>query len=251
MIKLFVTDLDGCISFPYRAPDWDHMTQIRSLNEESKFDKTIPPLTICTGRPYPYAEAVAQWLHIDIPFVFESAALYLWNGNRIKTALKDENNELQPINELKGWLVNDVLPDFPTAAIEFTKKMDAGVVAPEKDVIDEIHRIVKERVNSLYPQLEIHITDVSVNVLLGGNNKLQGMKLLAEELDITLDDIAYIGDTGGDIPALSHVKMPFCPINATRAVKNVSKEMEGNTSGAVLAAYREIIEYNRSFSSTD
>jgi len=250
MIKLFVTDLDGCISFPFRSPDWDNMAQIRKLNEESKTNKIIPPLSICTGRPYPYAEAVAQWLHIDIPFVFESAGLYLWSGNRIKTALKDEKKELEPINELRSWISNDVLPAFPSAAIEYTKKMDAGVVAPEKSVIDEIHQIIKERVENVYPALEIHITDVSVNVLLGGNNKLQGMKLLADEINISLDEIAYIGDTGGDIPALKEVKMAFCPSNATRAVKNISKEMEGNTSDAVLAAYREIIEYNRTLSGT-
>lgn len=246
MIKLFVTDLDGCISFPFQSPVWENMTQIRKLNEESRSDKTVPALTICTGRPYPYAEAVAQWLNIDIPFVFESAGLYLWSGNFIKNALKDEKNDLLPINELRSWIQDEVLPAFPSAAIEFTKKMDAGVVAPEKSVIDQIHTRIKERVEGSYPMLEIHITDVSVNVLISGNNKLQGMKLLAEELDITLDEIAYIGDTGGDIPALKEVKMAFSPSNATRAVKEVSKEMKGKTSDAVLAAYKEIIEYNRS-----
>lgn len=246
MIKLFVTDLDGCISFPFQAPVWENMSLIRKLNEESRIDDAIPALSICTGRPYPYAEAVAQWLNVDIPFVFESAGLYVWNGNYIKTAVKDEKIELLPIHELRKWIKNEVLPHFPSAAIEFTKKMDAGVVAPQKSVIDDIHKLIKERVEGFYPALEIHITDVSVNVLLGGNNKLQGMKLLAEELNITLNEIAYIGDTGGDIPALKEVKMAFCPSNATRAVKDVSKEMSGKTSDAVLAAYREVIEYNRS-----
>lgn len=245
MIKLFVTDLDGCISFPFQAPIWENMSQIRKLNEESRTDETIPALSICTGRPYPYAEAVAQWLNVDIPFVFESAGLYLWSGNYIKTALKNEKEDLFPITELRNWIQNEVLPDFPSAAVEFTKKLDAGVVAPEKSVIDEIHKIISLKVDESYPTLEIHITDVSVNVLLGGNNKLQGMKLLADELNITLDEIAYIGDTGGDIPALREVKMAFCPSNATRAVKNVSKEMRGKTSDAVLAAYKEVIEYNR------
>lgn len=248
MIKLFVTDLDGCISFPYKAPIWENVSLIRKLNEESRIDKAIPALSICTGRPYPYAEAVAQWLNIEIPFVFESAGLYLWSGNTIKTALKDEKMDLLPINELKSWIENEILPAFPSAAIEFSKKLDAGVVSPEKSVIDEIYQLIKERVDAMYPKLEIHITDVSVNVLLGGNNKLQGMKLMAEELKITLDEIAYIGDTSGDIPALKEVKMAFCPSNATRAVKSVSKEMNGKTSDAVLAAYKEVIEYNRTLS---
>src|SRR5690625_6841963 len=72
MIKLFVTDLDGCISYPYRTPNWDAIQEIRDLNIASRSNPEIPPLTICTGRPHPYAEAVAQWLDVRLPFVFES-----------------------------------------------------------------------------------------------------------------------------------------------------------------------------------
>lgn len=250
MIKLFVTDLDGCISHPFRTPNWNNVEKIRSLNIESRSSEVIPPLTICTGRPYPYAEAVAQWMDVRIPFVFESAGLYHWNGNRVETALNSLKDDLEPIFAMKSWIRNNILPDFPTSNIEFSKMMDAGIVAPEKEIIDTIIPLVKKKIEADFPLLEMHTTDISVNILMPGNNKLQGMKLLAESQNIGLNEIAYIGDTGGDVPALKEVEMPFSPSNATRAVKEVSENIDAETSGAVLTAYKRVIEYNRSFNNT-
>jgi hydroxymethylpyrimidine pyrophosphatase-like HAD family hydrolase len=246
MIKLFVTDLDGCISHPFKTPDWKNIEKIRDLNIESRISDIIPPLTICTGRPYPYAEAVAQWLDVRIPFVFESAGLYHWNGNRVETALNSLQDDLAPIFSLKAWIREHVLPEFPTANIEFSKMMDAGIVAPEKEVIDAIIPLVRKKMETDFPLLEMHTTDISVNILMPGNNKLQGMKLLGESQNVALSEIAYIGDTGGDVPALKEVKMPFSPSNATRAVKDVSENLDAETSAAVLMAYEKVIEYNRS-----
>lgn len=246
MIKLFVTDLDGCISFPFRTPDWDAITEIRRLNIESRSDSTIPPLAVCTGRPYPYAEAVCQWLDVRLPFVFESAALYHWEGNRVQTALNDELSDLEPVREFKAWIQDVILPQFPKAVLEFTKMMDAGIVAHEKEIIDEIYPLVKREIERRGSSMEVHITDVSVNILLPGNNKGRGITMLADSQRLSLDEVAYIGDTGGDIPALKIVGKPFSPDNATRGVKEVSEVLPLKTSSAVLEAYRRVIEQNRS-----
>lgn len=245
MIKLFVTDLDGCVSEPFKTPDWDAINQLRELNQKSRESDLIPPLTICTGRPFPYAEAVAQWLDVQLPFVFESAGLFHWDGFRIETALDSTDGALDPIRQMKKWLQHDILPDFPGAALEFTKMMDAGVVAPDEDVINRIHERVLKKVSADFPGLEVHTTEVSVNILMPGNDKLQGMKLIAKNLDVSLDEIAYIGDTSGDVPALKHVKMPFAPKNARQVAKDHGTVLPFETTRAVVEAYNRIIEYNR------
>lgn len=245
MIKLFVTDIDGCISYPFQTPKWETINKIRELNLLSRTDATVPPLTICTGRPYPYAEAVAQWLDVRIPFVFESAALYIWEGNQIETALSSTDGALKPIRAMKNWIKNDLLNSFPTAQLEFTKMMDAGIVCPDKKVVEEMYPVMKNKIESDHPDLEIHTTDVSVNILMPGNNKLQGMKLLSNKLDVTLDEIAYIGDSGGDIAALEKVKLPYSPSNAISSVKRVTHTLQSETTDAVLEAYEKVIELNR------
>jgi hydroxymethylpyrimidine pyrophosphatase-like HAD family hydrolase len=245
MIKLFVTDLDGCISTPFKTPTWSAINSIRVLNEESLEDSTIPPITLCTGRPFPYAEAVGQWLNIRHPFVFESAGLYHWDGNRIETALDDREETLAPIREVRDWIIKDVLPNYPNAILEFTKMMDAGIVCPDESVINEIHELALKRIPEIFPGLEIHTTEISINVLMPGNNKLQGLKLLGKTLNIGLDEMSYIGDTSGDAVALKEVKMPFAPSNARKVAKDVATELPFETTEAVLEAYRRVIAYNR------
>lgn len=245
MIKLFVTDLDGCISFPFKTPTWSAINSIRELNEQSLNDSTVPPITICTGRPFPYAEAVGQWLNIRHPFVFESAGLYHWEGNRIETALDDHEETLAPIKEARNWIIHDILPNYPNAILEFTKMMDAGIVCPDESVIDEIYELALKRIPKIDPKLEIHTTEISINILMPGNNKLQGLKLLGKSLNVGLNEMAYIGDTGGDAVALKEVKMPFAPSNARKVAKDVATELPFDTTEAVLEAYRRVIEYNR------
>lgn len=245
MIKLFVTDLDGCISHPFKTPTWDAINAIRELNEQSKKDDAIPPITICTGRPFPYAEAVGQWLNIRHPFVFESAGLYHWDGNRIETAIDRSEEALAPIREARDWIVNDILPNYPNAILEFTKMMDAGIVCPDESIINEIHKVALKRIPEINPDLEIHTTEISINILMPGNNKLQGLKLLGKSLQVGLHEMAYIGDTGGDAVALKEVKMPFAPNNARRVAKDVATELPFDTTEAVLEAYRRVIAYNR------
>lgn len=245
MIKLFVSDIDGCISYPFKTPTWETINKIRELNLKSRIDESIPPLTICTGRPYPYAEAVSQWLDVRIPFVFESAALYIWDGNKIETALSTHDEALEPIRNMQHWLKSDLLPSFPSAQLEFTKMMDAGIVCPDAETVSKIYTKIKEKVDEKYPGLEVHSTDVSVNILMPGNNKLQGMKLLANKQGLTLDEIAYIGDTSGDIEALKKVKLAYSPKNAIPEVKRVTQSIEKETTDAVLEAYQRIIEINR------
>ncbi len=245
MIKLFVTDLDGCISEPFQTPDWEAINQIRELNIKSREQNQIPPLTICTGRPYPYAEAVAQWLDVKLPFVFESAGLFHWDGHRFETHIDMENGALEPINQMKKWLREVVLPKYPGVNIEFTKMMDAGVVSADYNLIKTIHELILEKVEKEFPGLEVHATDVSVNTLLPGNDKLQGFKLLSKALDIQFAEMAYIGDSSGDVPALKEVKLPFAPQNAREIAKQHGVVIEKKTTQAVLEAYLRIIEYNR------
>lgn len=242
MIKLFILDLDGCVSEPFVSPDWEAITKIRELNIKSRENDSIPPLTLCTGRPLPYAEAVAQWLDIRLPFVFESAGLYDLEKNRVITGLDGHNEEgMDSILEMKAWIRNQILPKFPKSMLEFTKMMDAGVVSRDKKEIDAIYDQVMDVTGSQYPGLEVHRTDISVNILIRGNNKYRGVELLGERLNVAFEKMAYIGDSEGDIPALEAVARPYAPSNAIERVKQIAEVIPLRSTHAVLEAYRQII----------
>lgn len=245
MIKLFITDLDGCISTPFKTPDWDLLSQIRRLNEQSDYDMAVPPLSICSGRPFPYVEAVAQWLGITNHVVFESAGIYELSTNRVRFLPAFDDEAEQQVIELKQWLREEIVPRHQDLIIEFTKRMDAGIIHLDKAVIDDIFPLIKKYVNEQYPNFETHRTDVSINVVLSGNNKADGILKLCEIMDLQPSEVAYIGDSSGDIPGLKVVGRPFAPLNACEAVKRESEVLDAEVTDAVLMAYRSIIQENR------
>lgn len=244
MIKLFITDLDGCLTEPFQAPDWKLLSEIRSLNQQSKEIEHIPPLSICSGRPLPYVEAVAQWLDVKVPVVFESAGMYLLSSNSpVFDAVFDEEAERE-VEDLKKWLKGKIIPEYEGMELEFTKKMDAGLIHLERPVIEDAFSRVREYVEEHYPLFEVHMTDVSINIILKENNKKKGIRMMCERLDLDPSEVAYIGDSSGDIPGLKLVGHPFAPSNAAESVKKVAEVIDLQSTEAVLEVYNRIIEYN-------
>lgn len=247
MIKLFITDLDGCISMPFIPPKWEVITEIKRLNELSKRDSSIPPLTICTGRPMPYAEAVYQWLGMYKPFLFESGGgIYDMSQNKLHWHPTFDADRERELNELKMHLRKNFIEKHPNTIPEFAKFTDSGIINQDPKVIYEMYPLIKEYVSSHYPNFEVHYTNVSINVISKSTNKGEGIKYLCELLDLDLKEVAFIGDTGGDRPGLEIVGMPFAPKNALDSAKEVSEVMESEDADAVLEAYKKVIELNRS-----
>ncbi len=245
-IRLFVTDLDGCMTVPFESPHWPDYTQIRALQLQSQVDPSIPPISICTGRPMPYAEAQAQFLGIRLPFVFESGGgLYdlttntlTWNPI-VTEALKND------IKAMRAWVQREIFPNFPGAIPEFAKFTDVGLIHRETSVIDDIYALATSEITAHFPHFEVHKTDVSVNIIVKKANKGEGLALLSQTLDIPLDQMAYIGDSSGDIPGLQRVGLAFAPQNAQQAVKESSHLVtDSDATAGVLEAYHWIIQHN-------
>jgi hydroxymethylpyrimidine pyrophosphatase-like HAD family hydrolase len=92
---------------------------------------------------------------------------------------------------------------------------------------------------------EVHVTDVSVNVILKKTNKGQGIRNLCEKLNIGLDEVAYIGDSSGDIPGLEIVGKSYAPKNAKEYVKEIVDSVTQEATLGVLEVYEELIAANR------
>ncbi len=247
MIELFITDLDGCISMPFIPPKWDAITKIKELNELSKTDPTVPPLTICTGRPMPYAEAVYQWLGMYKPFLFESGGgVYDMSENKLHWHPTFDKQREKELGELKVHLRTNFIEKYPNTIAEFAKHTDSGIINQTPDIIYEMYPQIRDYVNSNYPNFETHYTEVSINVISKSTNKGEGIKFLCDLLQLDLKNVAFIGDTGGDRPGLEIVGKAFAPANGMESAKEVSDVMKGSDTDAVLEAYQKVIDYNRS-----
>jgi HAD superfamily hydrolase (TIGR01484 family) len=250
MIKLFVIDLDGCLAFPFQQPNWEAFHKISEFNAKAKTDEHIPALSICTGRPHPFTESIAQLMGIYKPVIFESGGgMYNIITNELRFNAKITPAVLLKIQSMKDWIENELLIDYPDGYPEFTKKTDCGIVHPSTQKIQEMLPKVEAQKDLFgMDDFEIHFTEVSINVIYSNCNKGVGLQTLADELGLNLStEIAYIGDSGGDIPALKLVSEAFAPSNAIDQVKNLGsvRTMKEETTKAVLSAYEYLIQINK------
>lgn len=247
MIKLFLADIDGCLSQPYQDIRLDEWQRLREWAVLGETDPRYPRLGLCSGRPYSYVEAVAQVLGIRGPILFESGTgrLELPTGKIIwSDALTPEvENEL---TEVRNFILREIAP-FEPVTVEHGKRAQAGVISLNSEVLARVVTRLHDLVESSYPDLAVADTKVSVDVYPKFLSKQTSVEWMAREMGLELSEIAFIGDSRGDMGALRIVGKSFAPANAQRIVKDV---VDTITSGSVIEgtieAYEWCIRYNES-----
>lgn len=248
MIKLFVLDIDGCVTMPFEVPDWDALAEIRLLNDRSRTDPTVPPVTICSGRPQPYVEAVGQWLGAYKPLIFESGG-GMFDPVNVRLHWPDhlDGKRETEIAEIRNWVDAQIISKYKGSAIEFTKRTDVGIIHTDEAIIIEMYEKVNAYIRKLHPDFEVHRTEISINVIMSRSNKGSGLRWLSEVCKLETKQMAYIGDSSGDIPALELAGMKFTPANGIAVMDTLEGliRTEAEASWGVVEAYKAIIQTNK------
>lgn len=245
MVKLFLADIDGCLAAPYEPYDLDGFAELADYGRRAEADPSLPKIGICSGRSYAYVEAVAQALDLRGPALFESG------GGRFDLAtatirwsplLTDEVE--RALREVRDYFHRDVLPgsDF---AFDYGKRAQVGLVGTDQEAVARMAGVVNAFVTDTFPGLIVHPTHVSIDVLPRALTKRAAVETVAAEEGLAVGELAFIGDTQGDIAALEAVGFSFAPQNAAPEVKAAVQTV---TRGAVLEgtleAYRWCVRYN-------
>lgn len=247
MIKLFITDLDGCLTEPFQKPDLSVIETISRLCKLSKNDISIPDFTLCTGRPLPYAEAIAQVVGIKNWLIFENGAgLYHTLNNELIWSDLLNQNVFEQLKIMRDWVTNEILPIYPGMITEFAKRADVGVVSPHTNDILTVFEKAKEKTQKDAPLLEVNCTDVSVNIISKDCNKGTGLRLLSDKISVQVEEMAFIGDSMNDLTAMDVAGLTFAPSNAKKDIKQkAGYVLEKRSTEAVLEAYQTCIELNK------
>ena len=78
------------------------------------------------------------------------------------------------------------------------------------------------------------------DVILGAHDKIINLKTLMASLNVTKEEIMYMGDDIPDIPVMAVVGLPCCPQDAVPEVKAVSEYISHINGGQ--GAVRDIVE---------
>jgi len=204
-----------------------------------------PAVSICSGRPYPYVEAMTQALDLTVPVLFEGGggrfdpveAQTTWNP-RFTDEIATE------VEEVHHWFVTECIPGTKMS-VDHAKRTQAGIISPDPDEIVAARAETERFVEARVPDLRVFSTDVSVDVVPPGITKRNGLEWLTEHLGVEMAEVAYIGDTDSDLGALSAVGTSFAPANADEEVlKAVDHVTDGTVLDGPLEAYRHCLDLN-------
>ena len=248
MTRLFVSDVDGCLAEPYVPFNLEHFLQLRAVVERGSISgvpDTPPAFTLCTGRPLGYAEAVAQALGITEPFLFEAGAGMYFPVSGVRRWHPDFSAEAAgAVEDIQNWL--ETLVHGTTLAVDRGKHTQAGVIGADTHEIERAAEATAHFIQAEHPEFVVAFTPISVDVMLGTLTKAQGLAWLATELGISVDEMAFIGDTNGDLGAIKTVGIGFAPANGTAEVRRAAGTVtRGRVSAGVLEAVQACIERNR------
>ncbi|ARA94821.1 haloacid dehalogenase [Rhodothermaceae bacterium RA] len=251
MIRLFVSDIDGCLAEPYQPYSLAHFQILAGyaraaggVHEDGR-SPVLPSLTLCSGRPYPYVEAMTQVLGIRVPVLFESGgglfdpvtAQVTWHP--LVTAELEERLE-----DVRRWMRTEAIRGT-RMSYDIGKRTQVGIIGPDPAEVAERVPLVEAYVAEHHPDMRVFHTPVSIDVLPPGIDKREGLRWLGEQLGIAPADMAYMGDTNGDLEALASVGYSFAPANATPEVRaRVDVVTRGAVIEGVLSAYRWCIAEN-------
>ena len=76
------------------------------------------------------------------------------------------------------------------------------------------------------------INEYTGKIINIGRDKLTHLKDICSELNITLDEVAYMGDDLNDLQVIENVGFSACPQNAQNEIKNISKYICKKDGGA-------------------
>ena len=247
VLALFISDIDGCLAEAYTPYALDRFAEVRGLLRSAASDPAVPAFTICSGRAYGYVEAMTQALDVQIPVLFESGGGMFdpvevevrWNP-----ALTLDIEE--QLRDVRNWLLRECLPGT-TAMFDFGKRTQAGIVSGDHDEIEALVPTISSYVARHVPDLRVFHTPISIDVLPPAITKRQALAWLSEELTVPLQQMAFIGDTNGDLEALEAVGVSFAPANGTPEVRErVHHITDGHVIDGVVEAYTWCIAHNRS-----
>ena len=241
MTRLFISDIDGCIGEPYHPLDMEGLAALRSLVDQtgSLEDAGAPAFSLCSGRPFPYVEAISQLLGVKVPVLFESGGGMFDPVSAEVSWYPGFNKEVkEQIEIVSQWLLRDAIPGS-RLNFDYAKRTQAGVIGPDADEIKRMVSRVEAFVLQNCPDLGVFPTLLSIDILPESISKANGIRWLSKELDIPVEEMAYIGDSKGDVGALELVGSGFAPSNASSLAKDAAGTVtsEAGIQG-VLTAYK-------------
>jgi hydroxymethylpyrimidine pyrophosphatase-like HAD family hydrolase len=212
---LVLSDVDGCLT-PEEPLAFDDqaLASIADSNRAAQRDGDRPLLTLCTGRPVPFAEALCRLVqNMTVPCIAEGGVWVFHPGrNEFQMDPAITDSDLNAVHEAEAYLRRDYGRRGFT--VQPGKTASVSLYHPDHRVLLATVPELQETARSKGWPLRISATWRYLNCDLAHVSKGTGIRRLLEQCPVAPDRLAGIGDTLGDRYIAEAVGWFGCPANA-------------------------------------
>jgi hydroxymethylpyrimidine pyrophosphatase-like HAD family hydrolase len=214
-----ISDIDGCLGPESNAPlDAHALAQLASHNRDAIGQSRGPILTVCSGRPHGFAEAMCRFLGNDaIPCVCENG-VWLYDPRPNAPAghyIRDPSitpDHLEAVHQATRWIELELVPNG--VVIQPGKTASISLWHQSTPHLLSLIPRIRERFAAETWPFRVSNTVAWINCDLAHISKASGIARLKQITGHTTGRLAGIGDTTSDLAIRQHVAFFGCPHNA-------------------------------------
>lgn len=219
-LTAIVCDIDGCLAPETSEPlALERLAQLAAHNRRAAAQRDRPMLTLCSGRPAPFVEAMARLLGVrDLPAVAENG-VWLWfpADGRYELDGRITVDQCRQVGEASLWAAQQLEP------LGFMqqpgKRCSMSLYhADEQQLVRAAAELPAVFERQGWP-LRVSRTWHWINCDLAQVSKATGIERLRQHADVPRHRLAGIGDTLGDLGIRHQVGWFACPANAVAELK--------------------------------
>ena len=215
-----ICDIDGCLGPETAEPvDAPRLARLAEHNRRARERADVPAITLCSGRPQPYAEAIGRVIGNDaLPIVCENG-VWLYDP-RTNEYLRDPDisaAHMHAVHEATEWVERDLRPRG--VVIQPGKTASISLWHPDTPYLTSLVPHIQATFTARAWPFRISMTVAWINCDLVHVSKATGLRRLIERTDLKKARLAGVGDSPSDLVMLEHVSYFACPINAAPEVK--------------------------------
>lgn len=215
-----ICDIDGCLGPERHTPlDAAALARVASYNRLAYERGDRPVVTVCSGRPQPYAEAITRLLgNTTLPAICEMG-VWLWHPDT-NAFSRDERitaAHVHSVHEAQEWIEREFGPRG--VVCQPGKSCSISLYHADTAYLKGLETTLRETFAARAWPFRVSSTWLWINCDLDFVSKATGIDRLTRHTGLQRESLAGIGDTMGDLAIRERVAFFACPANADEGLK--------------------------------
>lgn len=217
---IVISDIDGCLA-PESAGPMDplKLARVAAHNVAATAQRDRPMITLCSGRPQPYGEALSRMIaNVSVPIICEMGVwLYDPRDNAFLFDPAISSEHMRRVQACEAWIRETMVPQG--VVIQPGKTASVSLWHKDTDFLLSLKSLIVQKIAREGWDMRVANTVAWINIELQHVSKASGIARLVQMTGVSKARLAGIGDTMGDMAIREAVSFFACPANADAKLK--------------------------------